>query len=783
MFPILYSAVTEGTVPSNNGLGILSDAIDCQIVEERNGIYELTCKYPASGIHASELTERRILKAKPNFTDDPQLFRIYKIGKVLGGAFTVYARHISYDLSGKVIKSGTASSCTGAMALLEAQAGAYTLTTDKTVSANFKITEPSSVRSWFAGKEGSILDVYGTGEYKYDNYKVSFLAHRGTDRGVKILYGKNLLSLSQHRDSSNMITAVIAYWKDSQSGSVVIGNSISTGVSLDVPNVKTLDCSDAFDTAPTTSQLDAKATAYIGANNVATPANSITLNFLQIGTLKDRVDLCDTVHIEYEDFGITATAKCVKTTWDVIKEKYTSIEIGEPKTNITDTIISNAQETASKPSTTAMAQAINNATSLITGNLGGYLIIHDSNDDGYPDELLIMNTSDISTATKVWRFSVSGLGYSNTGYSGNYGLALTMDGEIVADKITTGTLRSIIIESDNYVVATSGTRIDLTDGTIKSKNFNVSSTGFLSANMVTVGKQLNVYYDYDGGGYPIMNVWANTDTSGNSFPYVLFSSRVNSNVSDSVCVISSGTDDIGYFSLYGATSGSIHIPHTYLRGNGTISLRNSAYPNAVKERIFLDGNNGQISLKSADGTKTGAFLDGGTGELMLRNTSGQYTVWLRSKTGYNNGGGLDCYNSSGTGVAYIGSNNTSGGAGQLNLSNSSGTANIQADGSTGNMWVVNLYQTSSKKIKKNIVELSLQEAQKVLDLKPVTFDFKNEELGTDRRGFIAEDVEEIIPQIVTEVNDLKSIDYISLIPYLVKIIQEQDKRIKDLEDK
>lgn len=780
MFPILYSSVTEGTVPSNNGLGILSDAIDCQIVEERNGIYELTCKYPASGIHASELTERRILKAKPNFTDDPQLFRIYKIGKVLGGAFTVYARHISYDLSGKVIKSGTASSCTGAMALLEAQAGAYTLTTDKTVSASFKITEPSSVRSWFAGKEGSILDVFGTGEYKYDNYEVSFLAHRGTDRGVKILYGKNLLSLSQNRDSSNMITAVIAFWKDSQSGSVVIGNSISTGVSLDVPNVKTLDCSDAFDTAPTTAQLDAKATAYIGANNVATPTNSITLNFLQIGTLKDRVDLCDTVHIEYEDFGITATAKCIKTTWDVIKEKYTSIEIGEPKTNITDTIISNAKETASKPSTTAMAQAINNATSLITGNLGGYLIIHDSNDDGYPDELLIMNTSDISTATKVWRFNVSGLGYSNTGYSGNYGLALTMDGEIVADKITTGTLHSIIIESDNYVANTSGTRIDLSNGQFNSKNFKITPYNIVTATNLNANGSLNVFGRSDYG-IQVMMAWGN-EYGSDVCPYFSLAGIVNG-TRDAVCTINSSTDDICNMSLYGASSGSIHIPHTYLRGNGTISLRNSAYPNAVKERIYLDGNNGQISLKSADGTKTGAFLDGGTGELMLRNTSGQYTVWLRSKTGYNNGGGLDCYNTSGTGVAYIGCNNSSGGAGQLNLSDSSGTANIQANGSSGDMWVVHLYQTSSKKIKKNITELSLQEAQKILDLKPVTFDFKNEELGTDRRGFIAEDVEEIIPQIVTEVNDLKSIDYISLIPYLVKVIQEQDKRIKDLEDK
>ena len=110
MYPILYQEITTGTVPQHNGLGILSDCISCTVEQEKNSIYELTMEYPREGQHAEELVLRRILKVKPNPTDNPQLFRIDRIGKTMNGKFTVYAKHISYDLSGYSITSGTASS-------------------------------------------------------------------------------------------------------------------------------------------------------------------------------------------------------------------------------------------------------------------------------------------------------------------------------------------------------------------------------------------------------------------------------------------------------------------------------------------------------------------------------------------------------------------------------------------------------------------------------------------------------------------------------------------------
>jgi len=94
-----------------------------------------------------------------------------------------------------------------------------------------------------------------------------------------------------------------------------------------------------------------------------------------------------------------------------------------------------------------MQSAIANSTALITGNKGGYVVFHDSDGDGKPDEILIMNTPTIETATKVWRWNSGGLGYSKNGYNGNYGLAMTIDGAIVADFITTGRMTANIIKA------------------------------------------------------------------------------------------------------------------------------------------------------------------------------------------------------------------------------------------------------------------------------------------------------------------------------------------------
>lgn len=89
--------------------------------------------------------------------------------------------------------------------------------------------------------------------------------------------------------------------------------------------------------------------------------------------------------------------------------------------------------------------AIGNATSQLAGTTGGYVVI-DQDDNKKPYEILIMDTPDRGTAKNVWRWNSGGLGFSSNGYNGPYTTAITSDGKIVADFITTGTLLATLIK-------------------------------------------------------------------------------------------------------------------------------------------------------------------------------------------------------------------------------------------------------------------------------------------------------------------------------------------------
>lgn len=716
MYPILYESIEAGIVPQHNGLGILSDAISCQIEQERNGIYELTMEYAASGIHAEDIALRRIIKAKPNPTDAPQLFRIDRIGKVMNGRFSVFGKHISYDLSGYEITSGTASSAAGACALLQSKASGYSITTDKTTTGNFKIDTPASVRSYFGGKEGSFLDVFGTAEIKYDNFHIQFLLHAGEDRGVTIRYKKNLLELSQEIDMNNLYTHVICFFKNEDA--MVVGEKVATGLTLDVPRTLTVDVSGEYaNTPPTVAQLTARATTYISQNNLTVPTNNIKLDFVQSGELANRVDLCDTVTIYYEALGITrANCKCIRTRYDSIREKYTETEFGDVQSNLTDTIVNASKSLAEKPSTSAMANAITHATEMITGNLGGYVILHDSNGDGKPDEILIMNTENPETSTEIWRWNKNGLGYANS-YDGNYETAITQDGQIVADFITAGVLNASVIKAGILSDSGGNSQINMTSGVAKMKNFDAVSRIRLLNSSDAVK-------------------WKLTHNVGSGVNMTFYNEA--------------GKDCGGYSST---SSGGIL---SVLDANETT-------------RCQL-GHSGTIGAYYADGTTKAYLAD----YLQINHSNGNSIVRIM-RNGYGRGQ-LDLYNESGTSCATL------YGDGGLGLG-SGGSFSITGIGSTGVLTCVSLVQTSSRKTKKNIEDID--DSEKILLLQAVRFDFRDEQKGNDKRGFIAEDVAEILPNLVTEASEdtPASLDYIGMIPYLQDVIKKQQKRIDELESK
>ena len=457
MIPRLFASTA--TAFTTQGLGALTDTILCYVDEERNGKYEGYLKYPITGIHYADIGMRSIIVCKPNYTDDPQPFRVYEISKPINGVVTFYFQHISYDLSGYPCQPFTASTLTAALSGLTANCPItcpFTLTSSRSVTATFTADLPASIRSWLGGKAGSLLDVYG-GEWSYDKFTATLHTQRGANRGVTIRYGKNLTSLEQEENCSKVYTGVYPYWTDSYGGNLtqitgrIVHNTDTdtyAGATYDYEKILPLDLSNKWETQPTEGQIISAAKKYIEDNELGTPAVNLDVEFAQISNLiKDRVDLCDTVTVQFERLGVSATAKCIKTRWNVLLDRYEEITLGDAKTTIAETIVGTKETAERAVSKSSLEIAVDQATSLITGNSGGYVVLHDADGDDKPDELLIMNTPSIDTATKVWRWNQAGLGYSSTGYSGTYGLAMTANGQIVADYVNTGTLNANVIKA------------------------------------------------------------------------------------------------------------------------------------------------------------------------------------------------------------------------------------------------------------------------------------------------------------------------------------------------
>lgn len=513
MIPILYKP------DAKTKIGWLAEASDCQCTEERNGVFELEFQYPMLGRYAAELVIDRYVKAKPNATAANQFFHIRKVSKPINGMFTVSCEHISYALSGYPVPTVSASGnaqvainaiLTAAKNQLGKDTGFSVATTDITLSSSIALTNVSA-RAALGGVSGSVLDVYG-GEYEFDNHTIKLHKARGKDRGVRIAYGRNMTELKCDIDMDSAYTGIYGYVKNDN----VDLHSYKAVTNSSGINAKTLirDFSSDFsggDSKITQSGLDSAVAAYAAANDINSPTVSMTVSFVDLSqspeyasfSALESVSLCDTVQIYHKDLNINIKAKVIKTVYDVLRERYTSIDLGSPRANFADVIKQTVNEakdlrgqlvSAKSDLTAAYEKAIADATAAITGNSGGYVRLNPSQN---PQEILIMDTPDISTAKNIWRFNLSGFGHSSGGYSGPYRTAVTQDGHIVADFIDTGILNANIIRAGIIQSINGEFSFNLETGHIEASDINIT------------GGDINL----DGGQLSIENSGFKTDLS------------------------------------------------------------------------------------------------------------------------------------------------------------------------------------------------------------------------------------------------------------------------------
>ena len=345
MIPILYEK--DETAFVSNGLGRLRDCISCVVTEERNGIYECDFEYPIDGVNYDRIQCGRIIAVEHDESNDVQPFDIVGYSRPINGVVTFHAVHISYRQTALTASGTNINSLANAFTMLgnAVPSNPFNYWTDKSSSGYLASGDgvPHSVRSILGGMEGSILDAYG-GEYEWDTWTVKLWASRGNLKNFTIRYGVNLTDYSEDTDYTDTYTSVIPYWvgQDADGNDVVVkGNKQSSGYPSfnGMERCIPLDVTDKFDSEdgqPTQAQVEAQGLAYINANQPYLPSQTIKVDFLRIGDSPEyaqfanlqKCKLCDSIKVIFPRYNVEGTFKIVKTEYDVLREKYNTLELG-----------------------------------------------------------------------------------------------------------------------------------------------------------------------------------------------------------------------------------------------------------------------------------------------------------------------------------------------------------------------------------------------------------------------------------------------------------------------
>jgi phage minor structural protein len=447
-----------------NGVGFLTDLISAKVTESLNGDYILGIEYPVDGILAEYLIEDNILKSNVG-NDNYQLFRIKQVIKDFS-TIKVYALHISYDLLNNMLLNvaPTQKSCAlfGQWILDNTQIdNNFTFESDITNVKSARYVRKNPIEAIMGNDDNSMINLFG-GELEKDNFKIKMLSNRGSNNGVKLIFGKNIKSIKITIDITSLYTRLIPIGFDGLMlpeifvDSPIINDYYTPKISkVELENIKySTDETDdtAYHNIEEAYQALRNACFNLYAQGVDKPTINIKIDWLELSKTKQyRTQYANLETVRLGDIitanvlGLDYTTKVTKTVYNVLTDSIDKFEIGTLQQTINNTINQTQKEVENVNVTSILKSATENATNLITSAMGGYVYKTQS-------ELYIMDTDNPNTAQKVWRWNINGLGYSNTGINGKYGIAMTMDGSINADFITSGQINTSLIKGYDSLI-------------------------------------------------------------------------------------------------------------------------------------------------------------------------------------------------------------------------------------------------------------------------------------------------------------------------------------------
>lgn len=482
-----------------------------------NGQYRFYGNYSRSGQYRSYLKKGNFIKAKvPD--GSWQYFEIYNIKKNLTSV-SVTARHIGFMANKNFIVKSFTDNGNGSQIMTNLKNSLafdqkFNYLSNVGTTHQFTARQVAPVEAIIGSNNGNQnLTGVTSAELDMDNYDLKLVKQIGADNGFRIDFGLNLEAIEEEIDEESIVNSLFLVGGvpdndyDEDKDPITYGFLEIDGVTDENRRIGKRENSDC----KTIDELKKWGNTLFENDRIHEPKATHTVSMvslehtLEYGEMYRRLSTLsfgDVVHVRAKQLDIEITERVVEYTYFPTLGKYKDLVLGNDLTLYTSTVNSQTQELKKKIDnrTETLVQNVLNATAWITGNSGGHVVFRP---EKAPSEILIMDTDNVASAKRVWRWNLNGLGYSDNGVNGPFGIAITSKGEIVADFIKVGTINAEVFETSFNAY---GDVLKLVKGTLQIWNENKKIMELTKKGMEFWNRKESI------------GTIGTTDSAGNPFP-------------------------------------------------------------------------------------------------------------------------------------------------------------------------------------------------------------------------------------------------------------------------
>ncbi|HDV0847919.1 TPA: phage tail protein [Enterococcus faecalis] len=458
-FIYAYTAIPENI--NDNGMA-LPDWQDLpEINRVLNGAYRFYGNYAKDGQYRSYLKKGNFLKAQVE-DGSYQYFEIYNIKKNLQSV-SVTARHIGFMANKNFIINSFTANGNGTQIMNNLKAALtfkqrFNYLSNVGTTHQFTAKQVGPIDAIIGSNNGNqnLTGVTG-GELEMDNFNLKLVKQIGSDNGFRIDFGVNLEAIDEDYDDESIINSLFLIGGvpdndyDQDKEPITHGFLEIAGVNDSNRRIGKRENSEC----KTVEELKEWGQSLFDKDRIHEPKVTHTISMVALEHTLEYEDIYeelsslhfgDVAHVRAKEVGIEVTERMVEYTWFPTLGKFKDIVLGNDLSLYTSTANNQTQELKRKIDnrTETLVQNVLNATAWITGNSGGHVVFRP---EKAPSEILIMDTNKVATAKRVWRWNLNGLGYSDNGVNGPFGLAMTSKGEIVADFIKVGIIDVNVLQT------------------------------------------------------------------------------------------------------------------------------------------------------------------------------------------------------------------------------------------------------------------------------------------------------------------------------------------------